>query len=197
LCPQLTASEAARHSFNRNTARTGFPGRAGCKAIEEEFAKKPPLECGKENNVKRLWVLLVILLGAGLVSCGKRYVGQRIDPGWPGWCHYLSGEKHCTKTVGALVFDFTIKEGQGEGTFIIEGVVDATKGEIKSWDKMLEGKSRFSMIVSDDGIIVDNVAFRPRSAYGDLGQQMPFLIHYSRPEGFDAVTFSWNMVIRG
>ena len=147
--------------------------------------------------MKRHVVIAVLMISLGVISCGKRYVGQRINPAWTGWCHYLNGEKHCTKELGALIFDFTIKEGDVEGDFIIEGYLDASKGEIKSWDKMLEGQSHFSMIVADDGVVVDNVAFRPRPVYGELGSTIPFKIEYNRPGGFDAISFYWKMLIKG
>ena len=62
---------------------------------------------------------------------------------------------------------------------------------------MSEGPSRFSMIVAHDGKVIDNVAFRPKTSFGNIGQQWPFRIEYSQPEGIDAVTFSWNITIRG
>jgi hypothetical protein len=131
------------------------------------------------------------------VSCGKQYVGYKIDHGSPVWCHYINGENHYTKDIGGLVFDFIIKEGQGDGEYIIDGYIDPTKGQVKSWDRMIPEKSRFSMLVANDGVIVDNISFRPITPYGGLGSKMPFTIKYISPEGFDAVTFYWNMYVRG
>ncbi len=53
------------------------------------------------------------------------------------------------------------------------------------------------MIVANEGVVVDNVSFRPITPYGGLSSKMPFTIKYIRPEGFDAVTFAWNMYVRG
>lgn len=133
-------------------------------------------------------------------SCQKRYVGQRVNPTGGDWCVYAendnNGEKHCTIERGALIFDVTIRRGEKNGEYIIEGFIDPTQGEIKSWDRMSD-KSRFSMIVVHDGMVIDNVGFRAKTVFGGIGTQWPFRIDYMQPEGIDAVTFSYNIQIRG
>ena len=146
--------------------------------------------------------LAITVLCAGLTSgCGKKYVGETVNYNWEGWCVYSeghnSGEKHCTVPSGGLIFDFTIAKGEVEHEYIIEGYLDPTQGDVKSWDRMIPEKSRFNMIVANDGVIIDNVSFRPMSAYGGLSSRMPFAIQYNSPEGFDAVCFYWNMYVRG
>jgi hypothetical protein len=152
--------------------------------------------------MKRLFLIsLAAICCLVALACQKRYVGQSVDYNWHGWCkyakYYNNGEKHCTIDSGALIFDVTIRKGEKDGEYIIEGFVDPTKGEIKSWDKMLDGPSRFSMIVAHNGKVIDNVAFRPKTVFGGMGTQWPFRINYIQPEGFDAVTFTWNIHIRG
>ena len=142
-------------------------------------------------------IVLVLICLTFIISCGKRYVGYRINEASPIWCHYLNGENHYTRELGGLVFEFAIRKGEADGEYIIEGYIDPTQGRIKSWDQFVESQSFFSMVVADNGVIVDNVSFRPRSAYGGLNRKMPFKITYNRPEGFDAVTFDWRMLIRG
>jgi hypothetical protein len=134
------------------------------------------------------------------LSCQKRYVGMEVNPTEADWCiygeYYNNGEKHCTLDRGGLIFDFTIRKGEKAGEYVIEGVVDPTKGELKSWDKMSD-QSYFSMIVVHAGKVIDNVAFRPKTTFGNIGAHWPFRIDYMQPEGFDAVTFSYNIQIRG
>ena len=146
---------------------------------------------------KLIIVLITLLCLSIMISCGKRYVGYKIDHSSPAWCQYANGEKRYTKDIGGLVFDFSIKEGQGDGEYIIDGFIDPTQGKVKSWDRMIPEKSRFSMLVANDGVIVDNVAFRPITPYGGLSSKIPFTIKYISPEGFDAVTFDWNLYVRG
>ena len=150
-------------------------------------------DCMRRN----IAVLTTLLCLSMTISCGKRYVGYRIDQGSPIWCHYINGENHYTRDIGGLVFDFTIKEGQDDGEYIIDGHIDPSQGKVKSWDRMIPEKSRFNMIVANDGVIVDNISFRPITAYGGLSSKMPFNFKYISPEGFDAVTFIWNMYVRG
>ena len=150
--------------------------------------------------MKRFFALSVILMiFAGITSgCGKRYVGRKINYKWDGWCMYYGGEKHCMVSDGALIFDFDIMEGPNNGEYVIDGFIDPTQGEVKSYDYMVEGSgTHFSLIIANDGFIVDNLSFRPKTAYGNLGGKIPFRIEFTRPEGFDAVTFSWKMSVRG
>ena len=142
-------------------------------------------------------VMLMII--AGIISgCGKRYVGQSVNYDWDGWCKYYGGKKHCTVTSGALVFDFDIMEGPNSGEYVIDGYIDPTQGEVKSFDHIMEGSgTHFSVIIANDGFVVDNLSFRPKSAYSNLGRMIPFRIEFVRHEGFDAATFSWKMRVRG
>ena len=147
-------------------------------------------------------ILAMMALCVGLISgCTKRYVGKPVNYNWEGWCVYTAndnnGEKHCRVPSGALIFDLTITKSDVQHEYIIDGFVDPTQGAVKSWDRMVGEKSRFNMVVANDGVIVDNVSFRPRTAYGGLGSKMPFTIKYTSAEGFDAVSFYWSMTIRG
>ena len=152
--------------------------------------------------MRRTIIVLIAVLGICLIpGCGKRYVGDSVNYSWEGWCQYAEyynyNEKHCRVPSGPLIFDFTITKGDMEHEYKFEGYIDPTQGDVKSWDQMVEGKSFFHMLVANDGVIVDNVSFRPRTAYGGLGREMPFTINYINSEGFDAVCFYWSMVIRG
>ena len=150
--------------------------------------------------MKRFFALSVILMIiAGITSgCGKRYVGTSVNYSWDGWCMYYGGEKHCTVSTGALIFDFDIVEGPNTGEYIIDGYIDPTQGAVKSWSTISEGSgTHFSLIIANDGFVVDNLGFRPKTAYGNLVDQIPFRIEFTRPEGFDAVAFSWKMRVRG
>jgi hypothetical protein len=62
---------------------------------------------------------------------------------------------------------------------------------------MMDTGTRFSVVVAHDGYVVDTIAFRPVSAFGGLGNNLPFNIRFTRPEGFDAVTFVWKLSMRG
>lgn len=127
--------------------------------------------------MKRFYALLVILLIiAGITSgCGKRFVGQSVNYGWDGWCRYYGGEKHCTVHSGALIFDFDIMEGLNTGEYIVDGYIDPTQGNAKSFDHIMEGSgTSFSLIIANDSYVVDNLRFRPKIAFGSLGSKIPF-----------------------
>ena len=153
----------------------------------------------KRLNMKRIFAFAVVLmiLAAFTSGCSKRYVGQTVNYDWDGWCRYNRGEKHCTVSSGALVFDFDIFNGVNEGQYIVEGNIDPTQGELKSWATMVDVGTRFSLIIANDGVVVDNIGFRPKSYGGRLGNKIPFTINLTRPEGFDAVAFYWRMTVSG
>ena len=152
------------------------------------------------NRALSLFAVVVLCLGLTL-GCGKKHVGKQINYNWDGWCLYTmsdnGGEKHCKVPSGGLIFDLTITKGEAEHEYYIKGHVDPTQGHVKSWDRMIPEKSRFSMIVANDGVIIDNVSFRPVTAYGGLSSAMPFTIKYICPEGFDAIAFDWSLYVRG
>lgn len=151
---------------------------------------------------RALTVGAIMICCLGFVSgCSKRFVGQPINYNWEGWCLYdadlNAGEKHCRLPSGALIFDFTITRSENENDYLIDGHIDPTQGEIKSWGHMMDTGTRFSVVVANDGYVIDTISFRPVSAYGGLGNKLPFNIRFTNPEGFDAVAFVWKMSIRG
>ena len=139
-----------------------------------------------------------------LISCGKRFVGEQIEYPAEAWCEYYPGYypafgegKHCVLTTAHLIFDFIIKKGDAEGDFVIQGFIDATQGNLKSFNYIIEGRSRFFMLVGKVDKIVDNVSFRPKTLWSDLQNKMPFRIDYHSDEGFDKVTFGYDLSISG
>jgi hypothetical protein len=140
-----------------------------------------------------------------VVGCGhKQYVGLQAQDIQAPWCDYYPGfypafgeGKKCVIQQGALLFDFIIKKGEDDQTYIIEGFIDATQGKIKSFDTLIEGQSRFFMLVANGNRIVDNVTFRPQTVYGGLGSRMPFRIAYRAAEGLSQVTFGYRISVSG
>lgn len=155
--------------------------------------------------MRRLSVAVILVFCAlVLVSCGKRYVGQEI--GYPAdeWCDYHSGYypafgegKQCILNTPHMVFDFIIKKGEAEQDYVIEGFIDFSQGNIKSFDRLMDGPSRFFMLVGRGNRVIDNVSFRPRTIFGDIQKRIPFRIEYHSDEGFDKVTFGYAISVSG
>ena len=97
--------------------------------------------------MKRASTLLAIMaLCVGLTSgCSKRYVGEHVNYNWEGWCIYTEnhndGVKHCRLPSGGLIFDFTITKSEVGHEYKIEGYLDPTQGDVKSWDRIIPEKS--------------------------------------------------------
>ena len=148
--------------------------------------------------------LVVIVLLTTLISCGvgsKKFVGDDVSYNW-GWCPYYpeyaseTGRK-CTVNSGAIIFHCTIVQDEDEHKYVVKGYADASQGKLKSWSVMMDQGTRFSLLLSRDGKIVDNISFRPATALGKLSDNMPFMIEFTCPEGFDGINFYWNIYVRG
>ena len=153
--------------------------------------------------MKRLGIAVGLLASLfGLVSCfQKRYVGLKVNYNPNVWCRYDAsangGEKSCYIDLSKMVLEFAITKGPNPGEYIVEGTMDPTKGEFKSWSHILDKDTHFNIIIAKDGIVVDNVTFRPVTAFGELKGKLPFKIHLNQPNGFDAVTFTGEITMRG
>lgn len=151
--------------------------------------------------MRRVVLLMMgMVFGISLISCGqKRYVGERVDYSAPYWCGYseyiYNGEKRCILDVSGVIFDFLIKS-ESEDTWLIEGTIDLSRGDLKSADHIDEARTRFFMLVAKDGCIIDNVVFRPRFI-GNIGQNASFKFRYTMDGGFSAITFGYNLTVKG
>ncbi len=146
-------------------------------------------------------VVLLVGVSLAMISCAKPHVGKRINTHSSGFCRYAAidnnGEKRCLLRDGHLVFDFSIKKGEREGEYIIDGTMDPSQGDLASISHLVPAKSRFNLLVIRDGVIVDNVGFRPRAGFGNTDRPWPFTINLDMPEGLDGVTLTYFISVRG
>lgn len=69
----------------------------------------------------KLRLAVMGMLCGFLISCGKPYVGWKVNYDWDGLCTYAeyqdNGKKRCMIDHGALLFDFTIKKGENDNGY--------------------------------------------------------------------------------
>lgn len=75
--------------------------------------------------------------------------------------------------------------------------MDPSQGDLASISHLVPAKSRFNLLVIRDGVIVDNVGFRPRAGFGNTDRPWPFTINLDMPEGLDGVTLTYFISVRG
>jgi hypothetical protein len=143
-------------------------------------------------------VVIVSLIAACLIlfACGKRYVGQIVNTKAPAWHRVgtLPDQGHIAN-VGPLVVDFQIETGDGPGNYIVTGEFDASTGSAKSWSNILPEKSKFSMLIASEGMVVDNISFLVRGE--NLNQPLPFRITFHCDKPIEAVAFWYQFYMRG
>jgi hypothetical protein len=144
--------------------------------------------------MRRTVITAAVLVGCLFcLSCGKKHVGETVDTTMPRWCQWQGTDRDCLVWVGHILFEASIKKGSRPGTYVIAGTVDPTsKGKqrlAQNW------QGRFSMFVAKDNVIVDNVGFLPQSPESDTSGKLPFSIEYNRPEGFDAISFGYEITV--
>lgn len=139
----------------------------------------------------------LLLCATLMVSCGKRYVGRQVNTNSPYWCHVESFPKSCTigQAGDTAFFTARITKGETEGSFVVEGVADFSKGNLKYFGNISDTGTRVSILIAKDGVIIANHAFRLRML-GTI-QEVPFKVSFECPDGFDAFTFIGEVHMRG
>ncbi|MFZ7128137.1 MAG: hypothetical protein ACOWWM_18430 [Desulfobacterales bacterium] len=131
-----------------------------------------------------------------LTGCGKPYVGQTTNYNHPAWHRVYSIP--CSGKIdgtGPLIVNFKLERTEQPNGYRVTGEFDPTHGEAKSWDHILVEKSRFSMLISEHGIIVDNISFMVHGT--NLGRPLPFRFEFQTEFEIDAVAFDYEFWMRG
>jgi|GEM_PF-6829014 len=154
------------------------------------------MQTSGRTNWKPLAVIPLILLTLVIVNCGKRYVGKTTNFNHPAW-HRVKALP-CTGRVsgiGPLDVNFTIERAEAPGAYLVRGQFDPSQGSAKSWARIIPEKSRFSMLVSSGGMIVDNIRFMVQGE--SLSRPLPFTFEFTADYEIDAVAFDYSFWMRG
>ena len=142
------------------------------------------------------WVCTILFLPSCKTLIKKRHIGKAVDYNDPWLCFVDDFPATCTigKEDDWFIFDFTIRKGQAEGEYIIEGYADGTQGGAKSFRHIVTEETTFHLLLVSDGIIIDNIPFMPVGY--SLSRKLPFKkIFNSSP--FDAVGVYGKLFVSG
>jgi hypothetical protein len=141
-------------------------------------------------------IVSLIVICMIFVACGKRFVGRLVDTNHPAWHQVRDLPDHGRITdMGPLDVDFTIASGANPGDYIVTGEFDASAGSAKSWSYVYPSKSKFSLLIASEGMVVDNISFMIREE--SLSRPLPFKIEFHCDKPIEAIAFWYNFYMRG
>ncbi len=136
----------------------------------------------------------LMLLG----GCGKPYVGRTINPEHPSICQVTELPAECNiEFFEDLTPYVKITEIDPKGIYLVEGYFDPTQGDYKSWAHIEYGQSEFRMLFILDGTIIDNKSLSIIGRSEDIGKKFHFKFIYDADLPFDAITFTYKLLMRG
>ena len=133
-----------------------------------------------------LWFLAVIILVFSLFSAcvQKQNVGKTISYNHPAVCSFSKLPKVCSFDDGNFIFEYKISQGKTADEYIIDGTFICMK-----WPNLDVYNSMFWLILANNGVSIDEIAFRPKG--GDLKFGVPFRRSF-KSSTFDAVYITYR-----
>jgi hypothetical protein len=116
-----------------------------------------------------------------------------VVPYKPDWCLVnYTFPASCTVRLKHFEIPFRVDRVAGEpDTYLAEGVLDATQGELRSWSRVLMWQSTFKMLVVSHGRVVEDISFIPRSE--DLSKPLPFRVKFRTDKEIEAIGFKYDI----
>lgn len=146
--------------------------------------------------MKKLTLFTVIILYLVLVSCTmkKAYVGEYVGRYNQYWCIVDSLPYNCSRQDNAFYIEYTVRRGETSNEYVIEGIIDGSHGDIKSFNHLVTHECDFRFLIAQNGTIIDNISFLPRGNW--VNMKLPFAARFTATD-FDALYFTWKVRVRG
>lgn len=144
------------------------------------------------HRVKVIFIMMIFsfFLVNGC-SLKKRYVGINVYKyNWP---KYSSGKKINLHTK-VFDFEFTINKTKIEEEYLVEGIMDGSRGCLKSLDRLILHKSNFYLLIVQNHVIIDSVMFCPVGT--DHTHKLPFKKKF-KAGAFDSVYIAYYVTAGG
>ena len=135
--------------------------------------------------------LLALILGC--LACAKQYVGKQFNTS--GWSQIYRLPANCTQTDEWFVWKFSIEKGSKENEYILIGTADGSRGGAKSIGNIVPNKSRFSLIIANNGTVIDNIPFFLMGY--DIHAPISFKRKFECQSPFNAAIIDWSASVRG
>ena len=141
-------------------------------------------------SFKGLFLLAFIL---GCLACGKQYVGMHYNTS--GWSQIYQLPAKCTQNDQWFVWKYSIEKGSKENEYILKGTADGSRGGAKSVGNIVLSESRFSLILANNGTVVENINFRLRG--NEINAPVSFKKIFECQSSFNAATIFWSATVQG
>ena len=141
-------------------------------------------------SLKGLLLLSFIL---GCLACGKQHVGMHYNTS--GWTQIYRLPANGTQTDQWFFWKFTIERGSKENEYILIGTADGSRGSAKSVGNIVPNKSRFSLILANNGTVVDNIPFMLSGT--DVNAPISFKRKFECQSPFNAAIIDWSAYVQG
>jgi hypothetical protein len=141
-------------------------------------------------SFKGLFLLAFIL---GCLACGKQYVGMQVNTS--GWSQIYQLPAKCSQYDQWFVWKYSIEKDSKENEYTLIGTAHGSRGGAKSVGNIVIAESRFSLILANNGTVVDNIPFRLRG--GDINAPIPFEKKFECQSSFNAAAIFWSAKAQG
>ncbi len=141
-------------------------------------------------SFKGLFLLAFIL---GCLACGKQHVGMQYNTS--GWSQIYQLPAKCTQNDQWFVWEYSIEKGSKENEYILIGTADGSKKGAKSVGNLVLNESRFSLILANNGTVVDNITFLLRG--WDISSPIPFKKKFECQSSFNSAAIFWSAKVQG
>jgi hypothetical protein len=141
-------------------------------------------------SFKGLFLLAFIL---GCLACGKQHVGMQYNTS--GWSQIYQLPAKCTQNDQWFVWEYSIEKGSKENEYILIGTADGSKKGAKSIGNIVLAESRFSLILANNGTVVDNITFLLRG--WDISSPIPFKKKFECQSSFNSAAIFWSAKVQG
>jgi hypothetical protein len=129
------------------------------------------------------------------VSCGKEFVGRQVNTNTQYWCQINALLSTCAQEDKWFVWEYSIEKGSKENEYILKGTADGSRGGAKSIGNIVLSESRFSLILANNGTVVDNINFRLGG--NEINAPVSFKKIFECQSSFNAATIFWSAKVQG
>jgi len=140
-------------------------------------------------SLKCLLLLSLVLIFS---ACNKQYVGKQFNTNY--WSSVRPSVIN-TQTDQWFIWIYKIEKGSKENEYILTGTADPSTGSAKSFNRLDLVTSKFSLILADKNIVVDNIPFLLNGT--DLSRPISFKKTFECESSFDKVRIFWSARVFG
>ena len=138
-------------------------------------------------------ILITLFLVINSVSCGKQFVGRQFNTQY--WCQITTLPSTCVQKDECFFWEYSIEKGSKQNEFILKGTADGSRGSAKSIGNIVLSESRFSLILANNGTVVDNINFLLLG--NEINAPVSFKRIFECQSSFNAAIIFWSAKVQG